>query len=488
MDRYFIHFTTLKMAMLFAWVTILAIPAMAGDADGGGGDVFLGKFNDQVILADYLYSRVPELSSQDKLPEEIIPEINRIGFLLSWLGAKIDDEYIKDHQIKWTSTVPQIITDNVLDPGIRYHFVDKLPDIEQCQISKEEQDLPFGTKIRVACSLFNDTWILKAITEKKDIKITLGDFAMLLVHEGFRRIPNMTTGSIRAITTGLNTARIYLNSQLAGDRSELPQSARYEIQTAFEAIQYLGLSRFEKEIAVEVSRKYAISKNGGILLRDSEIADTNFFGIGSFLKDLTTLGTDNTFLGSNICWYAKCTIGTRVKVVNSEVHQNLYQQDLGNDISIVDSFVLTYSLYGINHFELHNSTLGVPYLKTNPKTSLNFYMRDSSLTSDLTLRLKKNVKITNLKDGIFRTKRNDENAIGTVFLSAVATWLTGGGYAIIGAPLGFFYNISSSFTIDENVTLDFANFSCPSGSNTFNFNHAMRPKIKQVEDLIKYCE
>lgn len=304
----------------------LPLSAMAGAGEGatssGGADVVV-KANGKIQIADPystdLRSHIIELGLQAQTFEQIAPpevqaEMVRIARLVNAYGETraVDENTFIALQIR--------------DAKNKYYFTDQIPALPECQEKLTYDRLPSGARTeQVACTSGRDTLIVRALYDG----LVSREKALLLAHEGMRRLPKTMHAWIPHVSNGLGAALEIAERQASASRDELLAQPLPGRQVAlltrlYEGVMSTGLAQKEqKSQAFDDEYPSEISRRGGALVskRVKSVHPSAYLGVGLFVPP-------------------RATVEENVFVVNSTVGFNLRDGDeviLRKDASVRSS-------------------------------------------------------------------------------------------------------------------------------------------------------
>jgi hypothetical protein len=321
----------MKQALLLALILGQILPHLAfanvGGLNGGGADVAIR--DDQVVLAD------PYGTIRDQRPlsyeEAFSPELRYEFTLVSLLaGAYSDlykertylrDEYRRIIERSKTTIIGSKLDELVTNPDIEYSLVDELPRIAECSRVVDYPGLQNGEKIaRVACTVGSQTWIVKSLFQK----LSLGDQAITLAHEGLRRL-NTDDQTVFRITSGLRITLALLTKEWNGEFPQLTEIEMYRIKdSARAALKLESLSQFKSlranDTVESTLAKYIIwPLGGGWVHKEATVASDAKIGVLTRLANGSRVEQGATLSMTNVCdpIEAKCTVQANAIVAQS---------------------------------------------------------------------------------------------------------------------------------------------------------------------------
>jgi hypothetical protein len=388
-----------------------AFAKSGGAIAGGGGDTLVNKETGEIIsIADPMASE----SKQGKrilLPQVLKDELTKISNIAA-------SYYFYNYRFNY-------LTSN--DTAV-YILVDELPSTDICQ-ERIKYKSTNGTDLEIsptACTSGKTTWIKKSDYEKLLKKDSKRELALLIVHEGLRRVQNLSSDDLVAITNGLRVALNAFDSQSIGKMTPLKAEETTALSAMVESILYNGLAWQDGveylKLANQMVQDFEVTDLGGVVEKGATVQPTAKIGAGVRINSKSTVGSNVKMAGSLITYAGRyleensAKIGNNVNLNNSILHFSL-DGEIATDSIIIKSNVYVQRKFGKN-LRIINSTLkvdnvdnDVSIIASNVQGKIDVkedtLIKNSSLTFEpyeQTTILGKNLSLINFNDALFKIK------------------------------------------------------------------------------------
>ncbi len=365
--------STCLIALQLTIFSAAAFAGKKGGMDGGGGDALIHTATGEVVsLADPLANE-PAQGRRIVFSKAVKEELEKvIRHAEGYFFAPKDFDALTSE-------------DNVI-----YLVTDELPANEICQERIKYKEPGEGYNIvAAACTAGKRTWIKKSIYDQLSKMSSKRELALLLTHEGLRRVPGLSHSDLTTITNGLRETLALYDRQLAGDFTKISEEQKDIITTMMESILLNSLSGLNLKAAKNILERFVVTDYGGLVHNESFIDESAVVGAGSQVKENVNTGKDVKLLGSIFTYnnltinlntmkfeYRKektITIPVNAKIVNSRVEtvsstfknsviENskliILDGELKENAVIKNSIVNIYGTVNSNAF-FENSTLDV---------------------------------------------------------------------------------------------------------------------------------
>lgn len=435
--------------------TVWAKSSGGGVIVGGGGDVVIGK-DGSAMLADQYISK-KQMGKRFNLSEPLLKELEFVNKILMTYGA--DKKLLSK------------ITSN---DSVDYRMTPEIPVLNECTYRFEYKDLSaLGLRVtQAACTVGEITWF------KDDVFKILSyrEQALLIIHEGLRRIDHMSDDDIAAVTNGLRLALNKFSQQGRGDLTSLSVEEVEALNSMFETIYFQGLSYSTGQKVSVAYAKYhmkyfKITDFGGVVHNDIVISKDAKIGVGAQLHYGDKVGEDSALLGSLINVENKIDIGKHVKIVNSSFteivdYKNYLKGDSSKtmkDFIIKDNNEIVSSVLCPVEMDEKGRLVNVVLVYASEpsfKIGQNVVMENLSLNSEGRVEIQNGVELLN-------------------FSSAVVGSRVRGVMELLS---------SGAFIFKANTKIDLDNKSvCQFKKNSFKQSNGMGVVVDSKDSLIKQC-
>lgn len=476
--------------------------AKGGSMVGGGGDTLINKDSGAVISIADPMALLTAQGKRTQIPQVVRDELEKT--------KKVAEAYFFS-----TSTFDSLTSESNVD----YRLIDEIPNTEICQERIKYTNTDSNLEIsQAACTSGNKTWLKKSIYEELLKNPSKRELALLLVHEGLRRVPNITNEDLVSITNGLRVALAEYDKQSSGEMVKLEDNQKSAIVSMLESVLLNGLQEGSNMNSNKHNLDtFEVSDYGGLIAKNAKVDESAIIGAGSIVREYAHIASNVEMIGSLYdggIKLKKCTgytydtciipleIPENVKLINSRI--NLYSpQSLSKNTLIENSSVKIYEKLGENaqiknskvevfnigsNAKILNSTVGtiseagdnLKIISSNLNTfngglrvGSNFLVENSTVKfatkgSGYIREIPNNVSMKNIKNANFISSGNENDLLAAVSLGR----LSNGKMAF---PEGFSLDFGGKLVCNNNEYED-----------VFLTGESHK-KIKSQNDLLKYC-
>ena len=465
----------LIISCTFASLGQWAFAAKDGGTSSGGADALVHPDGKVQIADPYstdLRSTIIELGLKAQTYDEITsPEVRlemaRIEKLLTAFGEKAGYNDRKN----------PFVSRQISHTKNKYYFADQIPVLPECQEKLTYDRLPSGATIeQVACTVGRDTLIVKRLFDG----LVDREKALLLSHEGMRRLPKQLHAWIPHVSNGLGAALQIQDSQATLADEELSNALLNGRQVAlltrlYEGVMSTGLSdeagapkNYDGDFPSEIT-----PRGGALVSKKSKISPSAYLGVGFFLPANSVVEANVIIANSTLYIKRDLNVSKNVRVRGSEFYVSCgwsgwhsestpCRSILGEGLMIRNSHVR--SLWA----EEADTRITDSQIKGHLIAEKGAVVEEARLESKGgVLTLETNARLSRVNDANF----TQDVALFSGFFEGIFTGRAG----------------YSSFVIKAGVEIDLKNEGvCPSGRNHF-FSKEMWADLRSQADLLRTC-
>lgn len=295
-----------------------------GSMDGGGGDTVSNRNTGELVsIADPFATRSIH-GKRFILPKDVVEELTKISSIASGYF--------------FTSLLN--LTDNT---NVDYMLVENLPALPICQERIQYRDLN-DANLQVtptACTSGRKTWIKKSDYEKLISKPSKRELVLLLVHEGLRRVPNLTGDDLVAITNGLRVVMMAHDTQTNGKMTALNSDEKNNIISMVESILYNRLSSEASSVsdAKRVLASYHVNEYGALISNTADVDKSAVVGVGSLITHMIRVNKNVVLVGASL---SKIYMSSRYRAMSHLESLSGLQSEVPENVKIINSKVEFY--------------------------------------------------------------------------------------------------------------------------------------------------